>query len=297
MHISRKQFIKGTLATALGLGVIPKLYSRTIHQDSIPAKRILGNTGIEVTTLGFGATRTQEPGVVKAAIQSKMNFLDTGRRYAKGQNEVMIGKVLKGIRKQYVIQSKMKVRLKDGSATAAEIRKQMEKSLEESLKALQTDYIDIMLLHGIDNPEWLKHETIRQVFSEMKARGVIRACGFSSHENHVNMLHEANTDHFYDVVMIPFNPFGGFKHSQVDWSTSWDQQALIKAMKQAHQNGTGLVAMKTCSGGGYAYQKEGKPSFPGAVSWVRSQSFVDTTAVAMASYKEISEHTRESGFS
>jgi aryl-alcohol dehydrogenase-like predicted oxidoreductase len=294
MKISRKQFIKGTLATALGMGVIPKLISRTIHPDSLPEKKILGNTGIEVTTLGFGATRTQEPGVVKAAIQSGMNFLDTGRSYAKGQNEVMLGKVLKGIRGQYVIQSKMKVRLKDGSATAGEIRNQMETSLKESLAALQTDYIDVMLLHIVDKEETLRNETIREVFTEMKRKGMIRACGFSSHSNHVNILKEANKEHFFDVIMVPFNAFGGFKHAYTDWSTSWDQQALIGQMKTAHHKGTGLVAMKTCSGGGYAYHKGDKPSFPGAVSWVRSHRFVDTTAVAMASYEEIREHTQGS---
>src|SRR6056297_2015992 len=60
------------------------------------------------------------------------------------------------------------------------------------------------------------------------------------------VLREANKDHFFDVAMVPFNPAGAFQHSQSDWSTSWNQPALIEEMKKAHRNGTGIVAMKTC---------------------------------------------------
>ncbi|MCF8336320.1 MAG: aldo/keto reductase, partial [Bacteroidales bacterium] len=178
----------------------------------------------------------------------------------------------------------------DGSASASEIRKQMETSLEESLKALQTDYIDVMLLHGIGDKGIMQNETIRKVLTEMKAKGAIRAHGFSTH-NHIELLKENNRDRFYDVIMVPFNPHGGFQHSQNDWSTSWDQEALIEEMKKAHKNGTAIVAMKTCSGGTYAFKQGDEPSYAGAVDWVRSHEFVDTTAVAMASFDEINAHT------
>ena len=291
MKISRKKFIKTSVLSALGLGMVPKVFGLVPNRNSIPEKRKLGRTGIEVTTLGFGASRTQEPAVLKAAIDRGINFLDTGRRYANGENEVMIGKTLKGIREKYIIQSKMKIDWNGGSVSSDDLRNQMETSLEESLKALQTDYIDVMLLHGISEEDMLRSETIRTVFSEMKDRGAIRACGFSAHTNHVNMLKEANKDSFYDVAMVPFNPAGGFNHSESEWSTSWDQDALIKEMKSAHQNGIGIVGMKTCSGKKYTFNEDEEPSLPGAVKWVRSHEFVATTAVAMASFSEIKSHT------
>jgi aryl-alcohol dehydrogenase-like predicted oxidoreductase len=291
MKITRKEFLKRSSFTLLGLGMVPKLFGSIAGKYSIPEKRRLGNTGIEVTTLGMGASRTQEPAVLKAALDKGITFLDTGRAYANGQNEEMIGKTLKGIRERYVIQSKMKVDLKDGSATPEEIREQMEKSLKESLKALQTDYIDVMLLHGIEKVEVSENETIRKVFTEMKKRGAIRTCGFSAHSNQAELLRRNNRDLFYDVAMVAFNHNGGFKHSKRDWGTSWDQEALIKEMKKAHHKGTGLVAMKTCSGGTFAFEKGKEPSLAGAVKWVRSQPFVHSTAVAMASFEEINAHT------
>ncbi|HKL38362.1 MAG TPA: aldo/keto reductase [Bacteroidales bacterium] len=312
MKITRKRFIRQTLASLIALSFIPKImWSRSVtgspsknphatthpkatnpgQSITLPTTRLLGNTGMEVTPLGFGASRTQEPAVLKAALDQGINFLDTGRSYANGQNEAMIGKTLKGIRQQYIIQSKLKIDWNKGKATPAELRKQMESSLEKSLKALQTDYIDIMLLHGIREKEILQNETIRRVFTEMKQRGAIRACGFSSHINHLDVLREANNDHFFDVAMVPFNPFGGFKHSQSGWTTSWNQKGLIKEMKKARTNGTGIIAMKTCSGGTHPSRPQEKPSYSGAVKWVLSHDFVDTSAVAMASFQQIREHT------
>ncbi|MFO8233994.1 MAG: aldo/keto reductase [Bacteroidales bacterium] len=292
MKITRKKFIKNTLLTTMGIGFMPKVFSRTTTPKAFSETRKLGNTGIEVTPIGVGASRTQEPSVLRAALDEGITFLDTGRSYGKGQNEIMIGKVLKGMREKYVIQSKMKVDLKEGSASESEIRKQMENSLKESLKALQTDYIDVMLLHGVREEEALRNETIRQIFEEMKNQGSIRAFGFSAHTNHINVLKEANKDHFFDVAMVPFNPFGAFKHSQSDWSTSWDQEALIEELKTAHSHGTGIVAMKTCSGGKYALNNKEKSSYSGAVKWVLEHDFIHTSAVAMGNFNEIREHTQ-----
>lgn len=291
MKITRKKFLQQSLLTALGIGLIPKAFSLSSNKLILPGTSELGKTGIEVTPLGMGASRTQEPAVLRAALDRGITFLDTGRSYAHGQNEVMIGKTLKGIRSRYVIQSKMKVNLDEGSVDSAGIRRQMENSLQESLKALQTDYIDVMLLHGVREEGAIRDPTIQKVFTEMKERGAIRACGFSSHINHVEVLNEANKDHFFDVAMVPFNPAGAFQHSQSDWSTSWNQPALVEQMQKAHRNGTGIVAMKTCSGGVHGLQKGDQASYSGAVRWVIEHDFVDTTAVAMASFREINEHT------
>ena len=270
--------------------MIPKAWGWAgIAKDRLE-QRQLGKTGIRVTTLGFGASRTQEPAVLKAALDRGITFIDTGRAYANGQNEEMIGQVLKDTRQQYVIQSKMKVDPEKLGAKPQRIRREMETSLEASLKALQTDYVDVMLLHGITRTDVLQNETIQKVLEEMKAKGAIRAHGFSAHTNHVELLTQANQQPFYDVAMIPFNPSGGFKHSLSGWTTSWDQQALIRQMQQAHENGMGLVAMKTCSGGTYAPNNRNS-SYPGAVQWVCSHPFVHTTAVAMANFNEIKAHT------
>jgi len=90
--------------------------------------------------------------------------------------------------------------------------------------------------------------------------------------------------------MLPFNPFGGFRHSIGGWSAQWDQDSLIKAMERAHAAGIGIVAMKTCSAQPYAPREADAPSLAGAVRWVTAKPYVASAAVAMANFTQLEEH-------
>ncbi len=297
-NISRKEFIKKSSVGILGAGLIANqpLYLLKNHNKQV--KNVLGKTGLEVTPVCFGATRTQNPSLTRAALDTGYNFIDTGRSYANGQNEVMIGEIIKDVRKNLVIQSKVKVRPSEkGEALHTDaarkmIREIMEKALHESLKALQTDYIDIWLLHGPSRLEMLNHETVWEVFSEAKKEGKIRSCGFSIHSNQIEMLKSANESNFYDVIMVAYNHMGMYVHSQFGHRSEWDQEAVETELKIAHKNGTGIIAMKTCSGGPYASNENEPPSYEKAVKWVLNKPFVDSAAVAMANFDEISEYKK-----
>ena len=294
--ISRKEFIKKSSAGLLGAGIIANqpLYLRNTQKSAV--KNILGRTGIEISPIGFGASRTQSPALTLAAIDSGFNFIDTGRSYANGQNEVMIGKIIKDIRKDLVIQSKVMVEpgekgeeLKTNNVKK-KIREMMKKSLHESLEALQTDYIDIWLLHRPSRLEMLNHETVWEVFTEAKQEGKIRAFGFSTHSKQVEMLKTTNNNKFYDVVMVSYNHKGMYIHSKYGHQGEWDQQAVESELKTAHKNNIGIIAMKTCSGGPYSLDGNEPPTFDQAVKWVLDKPWVDAAAVAMANFDEINEH-------
>lgn len=289
MKTSRRFFLRLFSAGVLSLGLETNISfgaKPSIHNVN---KIKLGRTGISVTTLAFGASRTQESGLLKAALDSGMNFLDTGRSYAAGQNEVMVGKTIKEIRKQVVIQSKVRVPFKPGEKD--EITRHLQKELEISLKALQTDFIDILLYHGATNKDLLFDKSVIDFFKSAKEKGLIRAHGFSTHSNQVELIKANNRQGFYDVVMVPVNPHGAFVHSNSGWETSWDQEALFTELREARKNGVGVLAMKTCSGGPFAFDKQGQPTFPGAIRWVIDQPQVDCAVVAMANFKEIAEDT------
>jgi aryl-alcohol dehydrogenase-like predicted oxidoreductase len=238
-----------------------------------------------------------EPALVQAAIDAGMNFLDTGRSYFRGQNEIMVGKVISGIRKDVVIQSKLRVRFRDeGERSSAEVLKEtldsMKASLEASLKALGTDYIDIMLIHGASSAEVAYHDAVLKFFSDLKEKGIIRAHGFSSHTNQVDMLKAANQNPFYDVIMVPYNHKGSYIHSNSGNYSEWDQPALEIEMDKAKKHDIGLIAMKTCSGGPYAPEGDAQPSFDKALRWILSQNRVQTMAVAMGNFQQIEENLK-----
>jgi aryl-alcohol dehydrogenase-like predicted oxidoreductase len=299
--MSRKEFLKTSSTALLGLGVLGLGSKRIVAAGAAkaPSDMVeLGKTGIKVVPIGFGASRTMEPSLVSAALDAGFNLLDTGRSYSNGRNEVMVGEVVKSRRNEVVIQSKLRVRLNsqgDGSFSTVDVKKSidgMAASMEASLKALGTDYIDIMLIHGASDPQVIYHEAVMAFFDKAKKSGQIRAYGFSSHSNQIELVREANQKKFYEVIMVPYNHKGSYIHMNSGSYSEWDQPALEVEMDKAKKNGFGLIAMKTCSGGPYAPDKETEASFEHALRWILAQNKVHTMAVAMGNFGEIEENRR-----
>jgi len=282
-RINRKDFIRKSAAGMAGMFFLSKKKLLLPQVASYDIEyRTLGRTGIKVSPVGMGATRTLEESIVRAAIDRGVNFLDTGRSYSNGKNEEMIGDAIKGVRDQLVIQSKLNYRKEDPAL--------IEKSLNESLKALQTDYMDIMLVHGTTEIEEVDNEVLMKFFTKAKDSGKIRACGFSTHRNVTALIEWNNTGEFYDVIMAPFNHAGKFVHSKSGWSAEWDQGSLIDLLTETHRKNIGFVAMKTASGGPYSPDENTEANYADALRWILQHDFVGTVAVAMSNFGEVDEN-------
>ena len=301
--LSRKEFLKksskGLLALTLLRQIPLSLFpAPAAYAQAAPHYRTVGRTKIKVSPVGFGASRTMEPALVKSVLDRGINFFDTGRHYFNGQNEVMLGKAVRGIRKEVVIQSKARISLrgKKDLCTSTEgskkITSMLNTSLKESLKALQTDYIDIFLIHGASTIATIEHEAVMRFLSAAKEKGQIRACGFSSHDNQVALLKTANNNKFYDVIMIPYNHKGSYTHSLGGHQREWDQPALELELQKAEGNKVGIIAMKTCSAGAYSPDGKSTPSYKAALKWILNHSYVSSMAVAMGNVKEINENVQ-----
>ena len=294
-QLTRKDFIKKSCTGLTGLLAYDILKNSPLNllksDGTSIGTHILGRTGIKLTKVGFGASRTMEPSLLIAAIDHGINFIDTGRSYFNGNNEIMVGKALKGIRKNIVIQSKMRVRLRErykSDKLSEAIKKIMESSLNESLKALQTDYIDVMLIHDPSDVEVITNETVMEFLTSAKKKGQIRAHGFSSH-NEIELLNSANETKFYDIIMLPYNHKGSYVHMLSGRSSKWDQPLMETELEKAHRNNMGIVAMKTCSAGPYSPNSEEKPSYKEALKWILNHEFIDAMAVAMSNMDQIKE--------
>lgn len=294
--MSRKEFLKKSSSALLAAGLVgPDASGADAARDARKRSVPLGRTGLEIFPIGFGATRTMEPSLMRAAAEAGMNFFDTGRSYSGGRNEEMVGEALAGRRGKVVVQSKLELRLPPGSGAGpapAELRRvtgEMGRSLEASLRALGTDCIDILLIHNATDPALAHHEAVRAFFAGAKKAGKIRAHGFSSHGNQIAMLRAAARENFYDVVMVPYNHKGSYVHSNSGRSDAWDQAELEAAIGQARERGIGVVAMKTCSGGPRPPAGGGKPDFTSALAWILERGRVDGMAVAMANFQQIRE--------
>ncbi|HHS13687.1 MAG TPA: aldo/keto reductase [bacterium] len=289
--ISRSDFLKTAAGLTAGFLTAARGWSGS-GENAIRGKRSLGGTGLRAMPLGYGATRTLEPALAAAALDNGLDFIDTGRRYFNGKNEEMLGRVLEGHRNEVIIQSKISLRLREtgdalkDAGVAENIYKQMQISLDESLKALRTDWIDILLLHNVSDVSLLSHETVVEFFREAKKAGRIRAFGFSSHRDFIPLIEWNLVHRCYDTMMIPYNHRGGYIHSQSHYAYDWDQPLLESLLANAHQIGIGIVAMKTCSGGPFS-ESGNAPSYAAALRRVIDRPFIHTTAVAMANENEM----------
>jgi len=295
VQLSRKDFLKAS-AGMIGIGLFG---SKVFASDEKKFSKIkLGKTGIKVSPICYGASRSQEASLVRASFENGINFFDTGRQYSNGNNEIMLGKEIKSIRDKVVIQSKMKIYVNPKKedikslATSKKIKNIMENNLTESLKALQTDYIDIMLWHLASYPELLFHDTILEFFYQAKKSGKIKSFGFSSHNNNLEVVEAAAKNPVYEIVMVPYNHKGSYIHSLSNSFNEWDQPRLEKSLKSLHASGVGIIAMKTCSGGTYSFNESEKPSYSNSIKWVLNKNYIDCAAVAMGNFAQIGENIK-----
>ncbi len=145
----------------------------------------LGKSDLQVSRIGFGcmslkADQVENEKIISQAIEYGINYFDTADLYDKGMNEASIGKALKGRRDKVVIATKVGNQWRaDGSGFEWNAKKEyILSAVEESLKRLQTDYIDLYQLHGgtMDDPF---EETV-EAFELLQKQGKIRYYGISS---------------------------------------------------------------------------------------------------------------------
>src|SRR5690625_3000471 len=165
----------------------------------------LGQTDLKINPVGLGANAVgghniypnldDQVGVevVKTAIDKGMNFIDTAYSYGNGRSEELIGKALKevGNREEVVIATKAAQREENGKRVLDNSPAFLKQSVEESLRRLQTDYIDLFYIHHPDE-ETNKAEAVGAL-QELKEEGKIRAIGVSNFS--MEQLKERSEEH------------------------------------------------------------------------------------------------------
>ena len=149
--------------------------------------RHLGNSGLEVSEIGIGTNNfggrleyRESKAVVLAALDQGINLFDTANIYSHGVSEEYIGRALEGRRHDAVIATKFGMRWSDGPHGQGGSRKHFMDSLEDSLRRLQTDYIDVYQIH-MQDPATPIEETLR-AFDDAVRDGKVRYIGCSNYD-------------------------------------------------------------------------------------------------------------------
>jgi predicted aldo/keto reductase-like oxidoreductase len=173
----------------------------------VKSYKTLGRTGFRVSDIGIGAPPSEA--VLKAALTAGMNYIDTAEQYGNGNNEAMIGKVIRDFdRKKIFISTKI---FEEGPYKS---RQDVVGRVRKAVERLQSDYVDCVMLHGADNTRILKDEAFHGAMDQLKAEGRVRYVGVSCHgsawylppeEDLDAVLLAAVDDGRFDVFLMTYN--------------------------------------------------------------------------------------------
>jgi len=241
--LTRREFLKKTVQ---GLTALAVSESVTTQSSTIPM-RTLGKTGLKLPILGFGGavlasfwgnplSYKERVELVRYAYDRGVRYFDTAGNY--GESQSILGEALKDRRKDVCLVTKVE------TTKPEEVRRAVEKSLKE----LQTDYLDILLIHGTPGLEQMSIEQAMKIHAELvklRDEKITRFIGFSAHGYFDKALVLINTGGF-DMCMLAY---GYIPRGFISLLTPQMVKLRDECLTKAHEIGMGVVAMKVLGGG------------------------------------------------
>ena len=210
-------------------------------------RRLLGSTGIEVSCLGFGSFKIGRNQGIKyptgyelptdeecrelldGILSLGINLIDTAPAY--GIAEERLGKILSDRRHEFVLSSKVGERYHAGESTYRYGATEVQVSVEESLRRLGTDHLDLLFIHSNGDDLWILRETDTvTALQNLKQSGKVRAIGLSGK----TVAGAEAALEWADVLMIEFH-VNAISHREL--------------MRKAHDQGVGILIKKGLAAG------------------------------------------------
>ena len=210
-------------------------------------RRTLGGTGVEVSALGLGGynlglmkSKRDATKIVREAVDAGVTFMDNAWEYHDGRSEEIMGEALKGRRAEVFLMTKV--------CTHGRDRKTAMRQLDESLKRLRTDYLDLWQIHEVvyDNDPDLHFAAggAVEALAEAKRAGKVRFVGFTGHKDPAIHLRMLSYDFPFDACQLPLNVFDATFRS-------FERQVL----PELHRRGIAPIGMKSFCGTGDPVRK------------------------------------------
>lgn len=280
--IGRREFLRSTTA---GLGGFVYLRTAAVAPEEGATAatgagyRVLGRTGIRLPVISMGVMNTDNPQLVRAALDAGVVHLDTAQGYQRGTNEAMIGGILKGRpRDSFVIATKASMPKDAATGTYGPdaTEEAYTKKIDTSLKNLGLDHVDIYYHHGTFSRGATLHEPILTALEKAKKAGKARFVGVTTHRNEPEVLRAAVEAKLYDVVLTAYN----FRQKH---------GAEVKAaIGEAAGAGLGVVAMKTIGGNSWgAYHGGAQLDARAAFKWALQDPNVHTIITGFTTFDQM----------
>ena len=295
--IRRREFLRDGVAATLGAAALP-LSARAADPSPVARGfRRLGRTGLEVSDISFGSSRSGDPRLVEHALERGINYFDTAESYRGGAAETAIGRALRGRKRESVSLASKTVAGRNESAD------ELMRALDGSLRRLQTDRIEVYFNHSVNDPRRLDNPEWYEFVARAKKAGKILFSGMSGHGGRLGeCLDHALENDLVDVILVAYN-FGQDPRFYENFTRGFDlvanQPELPALLERARAQDVGIVAMKTLMGARLndmrPYETSDGTFAQAAFRWVLSNPNVDALIISMKSVEMIDEYLGASG--
>ena len=253
-NAERRHFLKSLSAAGAALAVQELLLTTATGQEAPPShdagqvpRRAFGRTGVQVSILGVGGHAIGQPKsekegvrIVHEALAAGVNFMDNAWEYHDGRSEEWMGTALKGRRAEAFLMTKVCTHGRDAKLAM--------RHLEDSLRRLQTDYLDLWQVHEViyDNEPDLHFAKggVMEAIALAKQQGKVRFVGFTGHKDPAIHLKMLSHDFPFDACQMPLGPFDATFRS-------FEQ----KVLPELNRRGIAPIGMKSLNGTADAVKK------------------------------------------
>ncbi|MCD6460275.1 aldo/keto reductase [bacterium] len=276
--LTRREFLKkgsfglagaGLALTGLSMFDTQRVFANMLddiaRQKSRMFYRKLGKTGLMVSEIIFNGGLLKDPSVLAYAIDLGLNYVDTSRTY--GDSEELVGKILKYKRDNLIVATKWRVEEKYKVQDFVD-------SLNESLKSLGSDYIDIIQVWAARRQTQINHEPMFEAFEKLKKDGKVRFLGISNHINTPVMSREIVKNGRYDMMNVMYNYRN---HEEMD-----------TIIGNAYKKNMGIIGQLITDG----YENIEGPfsgTLRGAIQWALNNKHLTAVDITMRNVQEVDE--------
>lgn len=232
--VTRREFIEKSTLTVATATTLPALLAETAEAKTKLPQRVLGRTGVKVSLLAFGCgsrflmykDEGEAQRILNHVIDSGITYLDTAMGYGNGQSEERVGRVMKTRRREVFLATKVKENARTYDAVMREV--------EQSLKRLQTDHVDLLHLHSLKDDKDLEliesgNGALKALY-ELREKKVARFIGMTSHTDGAVMA-KAIEHNDLDCVQMAMNPARALQFEEL-------------ALPAARKKNLGIILMK-----------------------------------------------------
>ena len=291
---NRRKFLKNGLLTITGAGLVSRSLPQSlasqesVEEDTKLLYRTLGKTGIKLPVISMGTGNTYNPNLVSSALDKGIKLLATGEAYQNGNNEKMVGSVLKDRpRDSFIIMtSSVDINWLDtrtGVFKDSFDPKTFMQKVDGSLERLEVDYVDIFTQPFAATRESVFYEPARKAMETVKKKGKAKYLGIATHRLEHEAIRAAVDIGIYDVIMTAYNFRGR------GWNSMQNREELEDAIQYAAESGLGIIAMKTMAGAYWDKERTKPINATAALKWALQNENVHTTVPDCSTYDQLNQ--------